>query len=108
LKLLAILFCLLQITFSAFAQNETQVMQDSLAQYNKMLSTNEMQEDLKLLRDIRKEVNSGLYIYHSPEQIDSIYNWAFSMTEKPLSTIDFYKIMLHLADYEGSVHKDRK
>src|SRR5690606_21928570 len=51
-----------------------------------------------------KEVNSGLYIYHSPEQIDSIYNWAFSMTEKPLSTIDFYKIMLHLADYEGSVH----
>ena len=69
LKLLAILFCLLPITFGAFAQNETQIMRDSLTQYNKVLSTREMQEDLKLLRDLRKVVNSGLYVYHSQSKL---------------------------------------
>lgn len=79
-------------------------MKDSLQLYNKMLSKKEMHEDLKVLLEIHEKANSGLYNYHTKKQVDSIYNKAFEKTNKPMRILDFYKIMLHLADYEGSVH----
>jgi hypothetical protein len=86
------------------AQNLQKTMKDSLALYNKMLSKKELQEDLKILRTINEKANSGLYQYHSKKQVDSIYNSAFKSIQKPMRVIDFYKIMLRLSDYEGSLH----
>lgn len=77
---------------------------DSLLIYNKILSKKQIHEDLKILLAIRKKVNSGLYQYRSKKQIDSIYNTTIKSIKKPMSVIDFYKIILRLTDYEGSVH----
>jgi hypothetical protein len=95
---------LLLFSFPVKAQNKEKVMQDSLLLYNKLLSPKQLNRDLRLLLDIRRKANSGLLRYRSEKQLDSLYNWAFDEVRKPLRIIDFYKIMLQLADFEGSVH----
>lgn len=102
LRMVGLFFLLL--SFSLKSQNVSGITQDSLSYYNKLLSEKEMKEDLQVLMDIRKNVNSGLYQYRSKKQIDSIFDWAFKEIKKPQHIIDFYKIMLQLADFEGSVH----
>ncbi|MGN7821108.1 S41 family peptidase [Chitinophaga sp. 22536] len=77
---------------------------DSLKIYNKVLGTKEMKEDLLLFRDIREKANSGLYRYRTKKQVDSIYNVAFKEIRKPLSTTEYFKIILRLTDFEGSCH----
>lgn len=86
------------------AQSLSQSRKDSLSQYNKMLSEKQMHQDLKVLLAIHEKANSGLYQYRSKKQIDSIYNATIKSIKKPMSIIAFYKIMLQLSDYEGSVH----
>ncbi|MFH6935799.1 S41 family peptidase [Flavobacterium sp. FlaQc-30] len=86
------------------AQGFDKNTKDSVMIYNKMLSEKQMHEDLKLLLAINEKANSGLYQYRSKKQIDSIYSAAIKSIKKPLSVTEFYKIMLRLADYEGSVH----
>lgn len=98
--ILFLVFCSLTI----HAQKPREIMRDSLLIYNKLLSEREMLSDLEILFAIQKEANSGLYTYHTKQQIDSIYNEAFEKIKQPMRVIEFYKIMLHLADYEGSVH----
>lgn len=98
------IFLFIIILFCAVTSKAQNKMQDSLRHYNKMLSPIEMKEDLQILFDIRKQANSGLYVYRTPQQIDSIFNWAFKEVKSPLSTIDFYKILVRLADFEGSCH----
>jgi hypothetical protein len=77
---------------------------DSLAIYNKLLSSVEMKQDLLLFKNIREKTNSGLYVYRTKKQVDSIYQWAFREIKKPLRALDFYKIILQLTDFEGSCH----
>jgi hypothetical protein len=77
---------------------------DSLSVYNRQLNPGEMKQDLQTFLNIRKEVNSGLYRYRTQSQIDSIYKWAFKQARQPMSTLDFYKIILQLTDFEGSCH----
>lgn len=96
--LLFFLSCKIQA--QGFDKNTT----DSLMLYNKMLSEKQMHDDLKILLSINEKANSGLYQYRSKKQIDSIYNTTIKSIKKPMSVIGFYKIMLHLADYEGSAH----
>lgn len=106
-KGLKILFAVLITVFwalNSYAQNPVETMRDSLLMYNKLLSEKQVREDLELLFSIQKEVNSGLYVYHNKQQVDSIYNEAFQSIKQPMRIIDFFKIMLRLADYEGSVH----
>ncbi len=69
-----------------------------------MLSEKQMHKDLKLLLAIHEKTNSGLYQYRSKKQIDSIYNTTIKSIKKSMSVIEFYKIILHLTDYDGSVH----
>ncbi len=77
-----------------------------------MLSQNEkwdqgkLKQDLTIFREIREKANSGLYKYRTKQQIDSIYFWAFSQINKPKTLLDFYKIILKITDFEGSVHND--
>lgn len=100
-------FLLLLFFFPAFAKAQWQPVNnisDSLQHYNRWLSPQEMEEDLRVFLDIRKEVNSGLYTYRSKQQIDSIFHWAIVQVKKPMRIIDFYKIILRLTDFEGSCH----
>ncbi|MBS9525806.1 hypothetical protein KI659_17430 [Litoribacter alkaliphilus] len=71
---------------------------------NNQLSISEMEEDLQVFIDIRKNVNSGLYIYRTEEEVDSLYRWAFEQIKRPLKTSEFFKIISNLTDFEGSVH----
>lgn len=77
---------------------------DSLSVYNRQLSPVEMKQDLQLFLDIRKKANSGLYRYRTTKQIDSIYKWAFKEIRQPMPTLEFFKIILQLTDFEGSCH----
>lgn len=77
---------------------------DSFSLYNKLLSSKEMKQDLDVFIGIRKAANSGLYRYRTSKQIDSIYKWAFRQARQPMSTLDFFKVILQLADFEGSCH----
>ncbi len=85
-------------------QSQAQTVNDSLQHYSKTLSRKQMHADLKLFRQIREAANSGLYIYRSRKSIDSIYKLAFKATKKSLPASEFYKIILELTDFEGSVH----
>lgn len=104
-----VLFLLL-LTHQGWAQPVTDPSQqakqpaDSLSIYNRQLSPGEMKQDLQVFLDIRKKANSGLYRYRTKRQIDSIYKWAFTQARQPMSTVDFYKIILQLTDFEGSCH----
>jgi hypothetical protein len=102
-------FCsilIISLFFSLMAHSQTtkETVIDSLPHFKKVLTPNEMREDLQLFLDIRKKTNSGLYRYRSEKQIDSIYNWAFESVKQPIRIVDFYKIILQLTDFEGSVH----
>ncbi|MBJ2125502.1 S41 family peptidase [Flavobacterium sp. IB48] len=70
------------------------------------LSVEKLKQDLVIFREIREKANSGLYKYRTKQQIDSIYSWAFSQISKPKELIDFYKIILQITDFEGSLHND--
>lgn len=83
---------------------KTKQVPDSLSIYNRVLNPSEMTQDLNLFLDIQKKANSGLYRYRSQKQIDSIYKWAFKRVHQPMPTLDFYKIILQLSDFEGSCH----
>ncbi|OXB18801.1 S41 family peptidase [Flavobacterium reichenbachii] len=91
-------------TFKIQGQSFDNNGKDSLMLYNKMLSEKQLREDLKILLAINEKVNSGLYQYRSKKQIDSIYNTTIKSIKKPMRVTEFYKIMLRLADFEGSVH----
>ncbi|GEP88800.1 S41 family peptidase [Chitinophaga terrae (ex Kim and Jung 2007)] len=86
------------------AQSRPLLSKDSLGIYNRVLSPRAMKEDLQLLRNIGDKTNSGLYRYRTKKQIDSIYNWAAASVKKPMRVTEFYKIILQLADFEGSCH----
>lgn len=100
-----VLFFLL-LAHQGWAQPSLQAKKpvDSLSIYNRQLAPGEMKQDLQVFLDIRKKANSGLYRYRTKKQIDSIYKWAFMQVRQPMSTIDFFKIILQLTDFEGSCH----
>lgn len=66
---------------------------------------NEWLDDLATFKRIRLRANSGLWIYRSRKEIDSIYNWAEEEVRQHCKHIfDFYKIIVTLTDFEGSCH----
>ncbi|SFD63594.1 S41 family peptidase [Flavobacterium phragmitis] len=87
---IAILFCFPILLFS---QNEK-------------LSAEKLKQDLTIFKEIREKANSGLYKYRTKQQVDSIYSWAFTQLNKPKELIEFYKIILRITDFEGSLHND--
>ncbi|WP_439490161.1 S41 family peptidase [Algoriphagus sp.] len=94
----------LSISLFAYAQSKDKGSAESWSTHNRLLSPQQMKGDLQVFYEIRKKVNSGLYIYRTDNQIDSIYNWAFEKVKQPLHFTDFFKIILQLTDFEGSVH----
>lgn len=68
------------------------------------LTSDQFVEDLHTFRSIRETVNSGLYVYRSKKQIDSIYQIAETEAKNCKSTFDFYKVIAKLTGFEGSCH----
>ncbi|AWK04963.1 peptidase S41 [Flavobacterium crocinum] len=73
---------------------------------NEKLSAEKLKQDLTIFKEIREKANSGLYKYRTKQQIDSIYSWALKQLNKPKELIEFYKIILQITDFEGSLHND--
>ncbi|KRB56868.1 hypothetical protein [Flavobacterium sp. Root186] len=73
---------------------------------NEKLPVEKPKQDLTIFKEIREKANSGLYKYRTKQQIDSIYYWAFSQIDKPKTLLEFYKVILKITDFEGSVHND--
>ncbi|WP_250254258.1 S41 family peptidase [Chryseobacterium sp. Marseille-Q3244] len=61
-------------------------------------------EDLRIFRSIREQANSGLYVYRSKQQIDSIYQKAEEAAANSKNIFDFYKIIAKVTGFEGSCH----
>lgn len=73
---------------------------------NEKITVEKLKQDLTTFKEIREKANSGLYKYRTKTQIDSIYSWAFAQLKKPETVLDFYKIILQITDFEGSLHND--
>ncbi|BAP31189.1 S41 family peptidase [Chryseobacterium sp. StRB126] len=61
-------------------------------------------EDLRIFRSIRERANSGLYVYRSRKQIDSLYQKAEEEAANSKNIFDFYKVIARLTGFEGSCH----
>lgn len=61
-------------------------------------------DDLHTFRAIREKANSGLYIYRSRKQIDSMYQKAEEEAANSKDIFDFYKVIAKVTDFEGSCH----
>ena len=90
--------------FYSQAQDARNIMNDSLQLYNKLLTVQEMHDDIKLMFHIHREANSGFYAYRTEQQVDSMYRAAALEIQAPMRVADFYKVILRLVDDEGSVH----
>ncbi|WP_343697271.1 S41 family peptidase [Flavobacterium sp.] len=77
-----------------------------LTAQNEKFPAEKLKQDLTIFREIREKANSGVYKYRTKQQIDSIYNWAFTQVKQPKTLLDFYKIILKITDFEGSLHND--
>lgn len=71
---------------------------------NGQFSSNQFIEDLRTFRSIREKANSGLYVYRSQKQVDSIYQQAEEEARNCKNIFDFYKVIAKLTGFEGSCH----
>ncbi|WP_312306111.1 S41 family peptidase [Chryseobacterium sp.] len=68
------------------------------------ITSGQFVEDLHTFRTIREKVNSGLYVYRSRKEIDSMYQLAEKEAANCKSIFDFYKVIARLTGFEGSCH----
>ncbi|MBE4949231.1 S41 family peptidase [Chryseobacterium culicis] len=61
-------------------------------------------EDLRTFRSIREKANSGLYVYRTRKEIDSIYRQAETEAGNSKNIFDFYKVIANVTGFEGSCH----
>jgi hypothetical protein len=92
-KTIGLLLFLLFSSYIPFAQD-----------FDAPFSQKKMRKDLELFKELRLEANSGLYKYRTKQEIDSIYAWADQQIEQSSTYRDFYNIICHLTDFEGSLH----
>ncbi|TZF93722.1 hypothetical protein FW781_18715 [Chryseobacterium panacisoli] len=67
-------------------------------------SPDQLVEDLHTFRSIREKANSGLYVYRTRKQIDSIYQLAEQEARNSKNIFDFYKVIAKVTGFEGSCH----
>ncbi|AZA76218.1 hypothetical protein EG347_01070 [Chryseobacterium sp. G0186] len=71
---------------------------------NAPFTSTQFVEDLHTFRSIRERANSGLYVYRSKPQTDSLYQKAEEEARNCKSIFDFYKVIAKLTGFEGSCH----
>lgn len=70
------------------------------------MARTDMKKDLGLFREIRAAGNSGVYKYRTKNEIDSVYQWAYSAINESNTLGNFYNILCHITDFEGSLHNN--
>ncbi|MDW9381418.1 S41 family peptidase [Chryseobacterium sp. JV558] len=71
---------------------------------NGQFTSDQLLEDLHTFRSIREKANSGLYVYRTRKQIDSIYQQAEEEARNSKNIFDFYKVIAKVTGFEGSCH----
>lgn len=71
---------------------------------NGQFTPDQFVEDLRTFRSIREKANSGLYVYRTKKQIDSIYQQAEEEARNSKNIFDFYKVIAKVTGFEGSCH----
>lgn len=71
---------------------------------NGQFTPDQLVEDLRTFRSIREKANSGLYVYRTKKQIDSIYQQAEEEARNSKNIFDFYKVIAKVTGFEGSCH----
>lgn len=71
---------------------------------NGQFTTEQFVEDLRTFRSIREKANSGLYVYRTKKQINSIYQQAEEEARNSKNIFDFYKVIAKVTGFEGSCH----
>lgn len=71
---------------------------------NGQFTPDQFVEDLRTFRSIREKANSGLYVYRTRKQIDSIYQQAEEEARNSKNIFDFYKVIAKVTGFEGSCH----
>ena len=82
--------------FGAIAQNT----------FDDPMARADMKKDLDLFRKMRTVANSGVYKYRTQEEIDNIYQWADDAINESNTLGNFYNILCHITDFEGSLHNN--
>lgn len=77
------------------------VAQDS---FDSPMAQVKMKKDLDLFYKLREAANSGVYKYRTKQEIDSIYQWAYTQITQSATFGDFYGILCQITDFEGSLH----
>jgi hypothetical protein len=62
------------------------------------------QHDLHFLRAILEESNTGLYRYHSKQEIDSLFNAKMCLFQSPLDYLDFVREISEVFSYIACGH----
>ena len=70
----------------------------------KLLSVAQMQKDFQILRYNIEEVHAALYLYSTKEEVDQAFDKAASQLVKPMSEIEFYRILAPLQDFIKNGH----
>lgn len=70
----------------------------------KLLSVAQLQEDFKILRYNIEEVHAALYLYTSKETIDQAFDEAASQLDRPMTEIEFYRIIAPLQGFIKNGH----
>ena len=61
-------------------------------------------EDFDVFRKIFEKANSGLYKYHSKQEVDSVFSANKNKINEATSYREFYNLMWNVIDYTGSCH----
>ncbi|UHO40645.1 hypothetical protein H5J24_12200 [Chryseobacterium capnotolerans] len=76
----------------------------TVSSLNGQFTSAQFVEDLRVFRSIREKANSGLYVYRSRHQIDSMYKKAEEEAASSKNIFDFYKVIAKVTGFEGSCH----
>ena len=72
------------------------------------MDKSECLEDFKTFQEIFEKANSGLYRYHSKNEVDSIFSINKSKINGETTYLEFYNLIWNVIDYTGSCHNNLK
>ncbi|MBO9567057.1 MAG: hypothetical protein J7621_30065 [Niastella sp.] len=92
--------CYLIITLNSMAQSPT----GSSFDFNKKVTVAQLREDLKTLKDSLEIIHPALYRYANKRRLDSAFNAAGKLIDKPLTQAQFYGITAPIISMIGDIH----
>jgi hypothetical protein len=73
---------------------------------DKVFGINELQKDFLQLRSVYENEHCALYEYTSKEKFDSLFDWQYSLINRPMQYHDFFQIVAPINNYIGCMHSN--